>query len=91
MQDTKTSLLPSEQSERILCFYANNTSQIQIVRIINIPNWEFERVIFPGQRLLFESVLEAQLQIYTCITGKAIFLNEITCNYLSVTNPTIWN
>lgn len=85
MQYTPTlSPLPSKYSERILCFYTNVTNQIQIARITNIPNWNFERVVFPGQRLLFESVLDAQLQIHTCMTGDAIFLDRITCNCLRV-------
>jgi 3-hydroxymyristoyl/3-hydroxydecanoyl-(acyl carrier protein) dehydratase len=84
--------LPSEYSESILCFYANVTSQIQIARITNIPDWEFERIIFPGQRLLFESVLEAQLQIYTCMMGNTIFLNKINCNHLRVMKESaVWN
>ena len=76
--------LPSKYSERILCFYANITNHIQIARIKNIPNWYFERVVFPEQRLLFESVLEAQLQIYTCMSDDEIILNVINCNYLRV-------
>lgn len=81
--------LPSKYSDRILCFYANITNHTQIARIKNIPNWNFERVVFPGQRLLFESVLEAQLQIYTCMSGDEIILNIINCNYLRVNEEKI--
>lgn len=54
-----------EYSGRILCSYVNATNVLQIVRITNIPNWHFERVVFPGQRLLFEALPEAQLEIHT--------------------------
>ncbi|MGL4377128.1 MAG: DUF1830 domain-containing protein, partial [Microcoleaceae cyanobacterium] len=35
---------PADQlSEKILCWYINITSQVQVIRISNIPNWYFER------------------------------------------------
>jgi len=58
------------------------STTLKLLELKNIPNWNFERVVFPGQRLLFESVLEAQLQIYTCMSGDEIILNIINCNYL---------
>ena len=78
------SRLNYEYSERILCYYANTTSHVQITRITNIPNWDFERVVFPGQRLLFESMPNAQMEIHTCMTGSPIFLDRISCNCLRV-------
>lgn len=74
----------SEYSERILCFYANATSQVQMARIKNIPNLHFERVVFPGQRLFFEAVPNAQLEIQTGITDDEIISDRITCNCLRV-------
>lgn len=75
---------PSDLSERILCCYVNGTSKIQIARITNIANWYFEQTIFPGQRFLFESVLEAELEVYeSSETGKVI-CSRIPCNYLQV-------
>lgn len=67
-----------------LCYYANFTNQIQIARIANIPNLNFERVVFPGERLLFEAVSEAELEVYTNKTGKAILVNKIACDRLRV-------
>lgn len=80
--------LPFKCSEQLLCLYANATSQMQILQIVNIPNWKFERVIFPGQRLVFEAVPNAQLQIYTCITGSPILLDRIACNCLRINEGT---
>jgi len=57
--------LPSDYQQRILCQYKNATSSIQIARITNIPHWYLERVVFPGQHLLFETVKEAQLEIHS--------------------------
>jgi hypothetical protein len=76
--------LPPDQSERLLCCYVNTTSKIQIARITNVPNWYFERVVFPGQRLLFEAVREAQLEIHTGMMASAILSDTIPCDRLIV-------
>lgn len=76
--------LPPEQTGKILCCYVNATSQIQVARISNIPNWYFERVVFPGQRLFFESVKEAVLEIHTGMMASAILSDKIPCVRLRV-------
>jgi hypothetical protein len=75
--------LPAE-SRQILCCYCNGTTQIQIVRITNIPHWYFERVVFPQQRLLFSAVPEAKLQIYTTEAVSATIGDNILCDRLQV-------
>jgi len=74
--------LPNEHGVRIVCCYVNATSKIQIGRIHNIPNWYFERVIFPGQRLIFETPAEAQLEIHTGMMASAILSDTIPCKRL---------
>ncbi len=76
--------IPAEQSVKILCCYVNATSKIQVARISNIPNWYFERVVFPGQRLVFESPPEAQLEIHTGMMASAILSDTIPCNRLEI-------
>ncbi|MDM9380920.1 DUF1830 domain-containing protein [Chlorogloeopsis sp. ULAP01] len=76
--------LPPEQSRKILCCYVNATSKIQVARISNIPNWYFERVVFPGQRLVFEAPGEAQLEIHTGMMASAILSDKIPCDRLAV-------
>lgn len=76
--------LPPEQSAKILCCYVNATSKIQVARISNIPNWYFERVVFPGQRLVFESPAIAQLEIHTGMMASAILSDTIPCDRLVI-------
>lgn len=76
--------LPSKYSEQILCYYVNTTSTIQIARIANVPNWYFERVVFPSQRLLFEAMPEAQLEIHTSVTPSETLSDRILCKYLRI-------
>ncbi len=76
--------LPSDNKDRLLCCYVNATSQIQIARITNIPNWYFERVVFPGQRLVFEALPEALVEIHTGMMASAILSDTIPCDRLRV-------
>lgn len=76
--------LPPEQSYRILCCYVNATSKVQVARITNIQNWYFERVVFPGQRLVFESVPEALLEIHCGMMASAILSDKIPCDRLKL-------
>lgn len=83
MQYTET-LLTDKKTGKILCCYVNVTNQIQIVRITNIANCNFEKIIFPGQRLMFESVINAELEIYTFTIDSATLVDKITCKWLRV-------
>jgi hypothetical protein len=76
--------LPSDNKDHILCCYINATSQMQVARITNIPSWYFERVVFPGQRLVFEALPEALLEIHTGMMASAILSDTIPCDRLSV-------
>lgn len=76
--------LPSDSASSLLCCYVNATSKIQVARITNVPNWYFERVVFPGQRLLFEAVPNAHLEIHTGMMASAILSDTIPCSRLRI-------
>lgn len=76
--------VPNDENSSILCCYVNATSQIQIARITNIPNWYFERVVFPGQRLVFESNPNGILEIHSGMMASAILSDTIPCQRLSL-------
>ena len=76
--------VPNEEKDRILCSYINLTNQIQVARITNVPNWYFERVVFPGQRLVFESLDFGILEIHTGMMSSAILSDSIPCRRLVV-------
>lgn len=69
---------------QILCCYINWTSQIQIVRSTNLPTWYFERVVFPGERILFEALPSEQIEIHTGMVVTAILSDKIPCMRLRV-------
>jgi len=74
----------SERDARILCWYLNTTSKVQIARITNIPNWYFERTVFPGERFLFEALPEAQLEVCRSTETGGIVCERTLCDRLRV-------
>ena len=68
--------LPSMCGLPIHCGYHNQTPKVQIIRITNIPNWYFERVIFPGEKLVLKALPEAVLEIYSS-DESGPFLREV--------------
>ncbi len=68
----------------ILCSYVNPTRQMQVVRITNLPNIFFERTVFPGQRIVFETLPTAQLEIHTGLMASAILSDTIPCDLLEI-------
>ena len=81
--------LPPEQTGKFLCCYVNATNKIQVARISNISNWYFERVVFPGQRLVFEAPEVAQLEIHTGMMASAILSDTIPCARLAIDEANI--
>lgn len=75
--------VPSNYPE-LCCCYTNVSSKIQIVRITNIANWYFERVAFPGQRLVFEAPSDALLEVHCGMMASSILSDTIPCTRLSL-------
>jgi hypothetical protein len=72
--------LNSQSERRILCCHVNATNRIHIIRLTNSSDIYLEQVVFPRQRLLFEALPEAKLEIQ--INEVASIL--IPCNQLQV-------
>lgn len=66
----------------ILCSYINTTNRTQVIRIIGFPHYQFERVVFPGQELMFEAASEAQLEVFTSSPISAMLADRICCDRL---------
>ncbi len=57
---------------------------MQVVRIANLPDTFFERTVFPGQRIVFETLPTAQLEIHTGMMASAILTDTIPCEHLHI-------
>ncbi|MGD1856577.1 MAG: DUF1830 domain-containing protein [Leptolyngbyaceae cyanobacterium] len=82
MTNATSHTLPSTVSGHVACHYKNTTSRLQILRIENVPNWYFERVIFPGQSLIFHTAPEALLEVHSYEMATAIVADRIPCSQL---------
>jgi hypothetical protein len=76
-------------SREILCFYANHTPNAQIVRITNIADWQFERIVFPGKSILFQALPEGLVELHTLIEIRGIRSDQIPCKDLQVSDELI--
>lgn len=69
---------------KILCSYINSTNKLQIIRLANSQGCSFHRVVFPGERFLFESPLQAELEVQTSYLGQAVLVTRIPSRHLKV-------
>lgn len=73
----------SEAVKESLCYYINNTKCIQNIKIISEHRCLFERIIFSGERMLFEAPLEAYVKIHSFLLD-GIQTTEIECQWLYI-------
>lgn len=74
---------PSRETS-LLCFYTNQSHSIQVLRIANVSHNYWERVVFPGQRLLFEATRDAKLEVYSSENFNNLLADVIPCHKLEV-------
>lgn len=75
---------PLTGSEPLCCYYVNRTELTQILRITNIPGYFLERVLLPGQPLMFEACRSALLEIHSSEMAGAIASDTIPCQQLQL-------
>lgn len=91
---------PSVYHKKILCYYFNPSSEMQILKLKNSPGSKYEKVVFPQQRLLFEAFPNSFLEVHrNTFTGTDLVdkvrcqslqvLNEVNVNNLDNLNPAI--
>lgn len=83
MQVLTSASMPNTENN-LFCFYTNQTNQVQILRISDRQNGYFERVVFPGQRLIFEAEPTAFLEVHTGTIVSSILSDKIPCSKIQV-------
>ncbi|MGG6266103.1 DUF1830 domain-containing protein [Leptolyngbya sp. AN03gr2] len=68
----------------ILCYYTNQSQRIQQIRLQNNPHLILDRIVFPGEKFMFEALPEGLLEIYTCTATGLQLLQTIACERLQV-------
>ena len=79
-----TSTPTLEKSANQLFYYQNKTNQIQIIQLTPSIPPGFEKTIFPEERLLFYSSLDATLTIYHSTTEGRILVEKVPCSQLQI-------
>lgn len=67
-----------------LCYYANRTKNIQILKVRKGDDIIWERVVFSHQRLFFFAQFSDNLEVYERIDNQPAKIGTITCQYLLV-------
>ena len=74
------------QTQHILCSYQNKTNFWQIIKIENVKNFYWEKVVFPCQTIVFNTIEQANLTIYSSSNATAILADTIPCLRLQIGN-----
>lgn len=83
MIDSTPPLVPTP-AETNLFYYRNVSSRIQIIRIAQTTPPRFEKIVFPGEQLLFAAAPTALLEICTGMTAELTLVHQIPCSQLQV-------
>jgi hypothetical protein len=74
----------------MLCCYQNHSPKIQIIRSAETERqqlpWHLERVIFPGQRLMFEAPKQSKIQVYSSDPAGMLVDDTVSCDRIRVQN-----
>jgi len=87
MANNPISSLAVYQATAGLFYYWNTTSQIQVIKVEQKMPQRIEKVVFPGERILFYSTAEAFLDIHTPTSTHLSLLKRIPCSQLKVLEP----
>lgn len=82
--EISTPALAVNQATTRLFYYRNVTSQVQIIRLDRVTSEQLEKVVFPGEQLLFHSTAEAFLEVCTNKAPSFTLIEQIPCSQLQV-------
>ena len=71
-----------EQTSKICCYF-NSTNKIQIIKVLENKSASLEKIVFPQQRILFESSLR-KIEVYLQQNGQAILKNVFSCININI-------
>lgn len=84
LMKTLTSTPTVEKSINQLFYYQNKSNKIQIIKLTPSIPQGFEKTIFPEERVLFYSSLDATLNIYHSTTEGLILVERVPCSQLQI-------
>ncbi|MGB5637029.1 MAG: DUF1830 domain-containing protein [Waterburya sp.] len=73
-------------SEMLYC-YTNSTPKMQLVRLLDNNGCTYEKLVFPQQRILLETIPEGRLEVYLEREGKQVLGEILSCQDLPASQP----
>lgn len=74
-------------TSKILCCYTNSTPKVQLVRLLDNNGCTYEKVVFPQQRILLETIPEGRLEVYLEREGRQVVGKILSCQDLPASQP----
>ena len=81
-----STICSADLSRSVLCCYGNYTERIQVGIVTRDSGENFERVLFPGDKFLFEAPVSSSLELYIELGGKTVLFDRIACSRLQTKN-----
>jgi hypothetical protein len=72
-----------EEEVNSLCYYINKTKSIQNIKMIAEQKFVFEKLVFPGERMLFEAPFSAYITINSFLLD-GIKTTTADCQHLRI-------
>lgn len=77
-----TKVIKFNQAKLILCQYKNETSTMQVIRLLNSPLSGLERIILPGGIVEFKALPESYLEVSQFGYLTTLIDEKISCQKL---------
>lgn len=72
--------------QRITCYYFNASREIQIIKLTNTPEFAYNKVVLPQQRVLFEALPNSFLEVHRQTFTGTDLVDKVRCQSLQVLN-----
>ena len=72
--------------EMLYC-YTNSTHKMQLIRVLTNDSCNYEKVVFPQQRIFLSAIPEGWLEVYIERDGKQVLEKMFSCQDLPANQP----
>ncbi|WP_026100860.1 DUF1830 domain-containing protein [Synechococcus sp. PCC 7336] len=66
-----------------LCYYFNASDRVQVAKLSSGSHRDWEKVVFPCDRILFDAPEDALLEVYASNDRQAVLTHRLSCRELA--------
>ena len=77
----------AQVTSEILYCHTNSTHKMQLIRILANDSCNYEKMVFPQQRILLSVIPEGWLEVYVERDGKQVLEKIVSCQDLPANQP----